>query len=186
MFHQPLDHRVRVAREFVTAVAYVHAVDWVHKAVRPNNVLMLHAYNDLAFPSGLGHAFLVGFEFARHGGARSTGSGHWGWKDDIYRHPDRQNRDGVDLEIYYTTKHDIYSVGVVLLEIAVWASVAQSLPELKLADPDQRRRLLLDYADQAAGSIGSRYAALAKKCIAVDATGIDVQQVLTELQELRV
>ncbi|ERF72325.1 hypothetical protein EPUS_06081 [Endocarpon pusillum Z07020] len=113
----PLDHRIRIAQDFITAVAYVHAMGWVHKAIRPAKILMLHAHDDVPFPQGLAHAFLVGFEFSRRGSARSTGTGHWGWKEDIYRHPDRQNRDGVDLEIYYTPMHDIYSVGVLLLEL---------------------------------------------------------------------
>ena len=147
---------------------------------------MLHAHDDLAFPKGLGHAFLVGFEYARRGSARSTGSGHWNWKEDIYRHPDRQNKDGVDLETYFEAKHDIYSAGVVLLELGAWTSLARDCPGLKLADPDERRRLLLDYSDTISGSVGSRYAALAKKCLAVDLSGIDVQQLLTELQELRI
>jgi hypothetical protein len=159
---------------------------WVHKGVRPNNILMLHAHDDADFPRGLGHSFLVGFEFARRGMARSTGSGHWGWKDDIYRHPDRQSKDGVDLEVYYKPKHDVYSVGIVLLEIGFWRPLAEKYSELKLADPDQRRRMLLDNTNEAAETIGSRYASLIKKCIAVDVSGIDIQEVLTELQELRI
>jgi hypothetical protein len=158
---------------------------WVHKAVRPSNILMLHGHDDVEFPNSLGHAYLVGFEYARRGTARSTGSGHWNWKEDIYRHPDRQNKDGVDLETYFTTNHDVYSAGVVLLELGAWTSLAQARPGLKLADPDERRRMLLDYSNTIAGAVGSRYAALARKCIAVDVSGIDVQQLLTELQELR-
>jgi serine/threonine protein kinase len=167
-------------------MAYVHAMGWVHKAVRPSNILMLHGHDDVAFPHGLGHAFLVGFEYARRGAARSTGSGHWGWKDEIYRHPDRQNKDGVDLETHFVVKHDIYSAGVVLLELGAWRSLAEDCPSLKRADPDERRRLLLGYSDTIAGTIGSRYAALAKKCIAVDVSELDVEQLLTELQELRI
>lgn len=158
---------------------------WVHKAVRPSNILMLHGHDDLEFPKDLGHAFLVGFEYARRGAARSTGSGHWNWKEDIYRHPDRQNKDGVDLETHFTMNHDVYSAGVVLLELGAWTSLARDCPNLKIADSAERRRLLLDYSDTIAGAVGSRYAALAKKCIAVDFSGIDVQQLLTELQELR-
>lgn len=160
-------------------------MDWVHKAVRPSNILMLHSHDDEAFPEGLGHAYLVGFEYARRGSARSTGSGHGDWKDDIYRHPDRQNKDGVDLEKYFQAKHDVYSAGVVLLELGAWTTLARVLPGLKLADPDERRRLLRDYCGTIAGAVGSRYAALARKCIAVDDSAIDVQDLLTELQELR-
>ncbi len=146
---------------------------------------MLHGYDDIEFPHGLGHAFLVGFEYARRGTGASTGSGHWNWKEDIYRHPDRQNKDGIDLEIYYTMKYDIYSAGVVLLELGTWTSLVRDCPRLKLAEPDERRRLLLDYCDKIAGAMGSRYAALVKKCIGVDYSGIDVQQLLTEVQEFR-
>ncbi len=146
---------------------------------------MLHGHDDTEFPKSLGHAFLVGFEYARRGTARSTGSRQWGWKEDIYRHPDRQNKDGVDLETHFTPNHDVYSAGVVLLELGSWTSLARGCPGLKLADPDDRRRLLLEYSSTSAGAVGSRYAALAKKCIAVDFSGIDVQQLLTELPELR-
>lgn len=159
---------------------------WVHKAVRPNNILMLHNHDDVAFPRGLGHAFLVGFEYARRGTGRSTGSGHWDWKDDMYRHPDRQNKDGVDLETYFSAKHDVYSAGVVLLELGAWTSLSRDCPDLKLAEPDERRRLLLDYSSTIAGTVGSKYAALVRKCIAVDISGMDIQQLLTELQELRI
>jgi hypothetical protein len=34
--------------------------------------------------------------------------------------------------------------------------------------------------------VGSRYAALVRKCIGVDTSGMDVQGLLTELHELRI
>ena len=41
------------------------------------------------------------------------------WEKNLYRHPRRQ---GLYPEEQYTMRHDIYSVGVCLLEIGLWSS----------------------------------------------------------------
>lgn len=46
-------------------------------------------------------------------------SGDSAWEKNIYRHPHRQ---GLFAEEVYSMKHDIYSLGVCLLEIGLWES----------------------------------------------------------------
>lgn len=41
------------------------------------------------------------------------------WQDNLYRHPERQ---GKNPEESYTMHHDVYSLGVCLLEIGLWTS----------------------------------------------------------------
>lgn len=44
------------------------------------------------------------------------------WYENIYRHPTRQ---GVAPEDMYTMLHDVYSLGVCLLEVGLWSSFVQ-------------------------------------------------------------
>jgi hypothetical protein len=44
------------------------------------------------------------------------------WYKDVYRHPSRQ---GEHPEEEYVMKHDIYSLGVCLLEIGIWTSLIE-------------------------------------------------------------
>jgi hypothetical protein len=46
-------------------------------------------------------------------------SGDSAWEKNLYRHPHRQ---GVNPEETYVMQHDIYSLGVCLLEIGIWES----------------------------------------------------------------
>ncbi|KAJ5735099.1 uncharacterized protein N7483_000224 [Penicillium malachiteum] len=68
------------------------------------------------------HAFLVGFDAFR---ATSTGTimgGDMSWDRNVYRHPSRQDRDPTER---YRMQHDIYSLGVCLLEIGLWESFVE-------------------------------------------------------------
>ena len=97
------------------AVCYVHTLGFVDKNVRPESVL--------AFDNGmsiLGSIFLIGFESFRNADGRTRRVGDAAWDRNLYRHPDRQ---GVHPEEDYETQHDIYSLGVCLLEIGLWDSL---------------------------------------------------------------
>ena len=109
-----LSDRFKVAQQLATSVSYIHTYEFVHKNIRPETVLI--------FPnqkSVLGASFLVGFEKFRLVDGRTTRSGDCIWQKDLYRHPRRQ---GLKPEEDYTMQHDIYSLGVCLLEIGLWES----------------------------------------------------------------
>ena len=69
--------------------------------------------------SVIGSAYLVGFEKFRPVDRESSMLGDSLWYKDIYRHPSRQ---GAHPEKEYKMQHDIYSLGVCLLEIGIRSS----------------------------------------------------------------
>jgi hypothetical protein len=122
-----LTWRLELGVRLATAVMYVHASGLVHKNIRPENLILLAGRGETsanerpARPQSktAGKLYLIGFEFARKEEEVSTRTGDDAWWRNIYRHPQRQ---GVHPEIDFTMLHDIYSLGVVLLEIALWRS----------------------------------------------------------------
>lgn len=109
-----LSDRFKVAQQLAISVSYVHTFGFVHKNIRPETVLVFENQKSL-----LGASFLLGFEKFRLEEGRTTRSGDCIWEKDLYRHPRRQ---GLKPEEVYTMQHDIYSIGVCLLEIGLWES----------------------------------------------------------------
>lgn len=109
-----LTERFELAKQMAKSISYVHTLGFVHKNLRPETVL--------GFPkigSGSDLFFLVGFENIRTADGRTLRSGDSTWEKNLYRHPHRQ---GLNPEDIYTMQHDIYSLGVCLLEVGLWES----------------------------------------------------------------
>src|SRR5262249_28307091 len=102
--------------QLARSVSGVHTYRFVHKNIRPETVITLRGRNS---DSRLGIPFLLGFDSFRHEQGRTLQSSDCAWEKDLYRHPQRQ---GHDLKEYYVMQHDIYSLGVCLLEIGLWRS----------------------------------------------------------------
>ena len=115
-----LTDRFELAKQMVKSISYVHTLGFVHKNIRPETVLGFQT-NDTR--SDL--FFLVGFENIRMADGRTLQSGDSTWEKNLYRHPLRQGLYPKDI---YTMQHDIYSLGVCLLEIGLWDSFL-SYPE---------------------------------------------------------
>jgi len=113
--HQhPLDNRFRLARLLARSVSFLHSSQVVHKNISPETVLLLEGSEN-----GLDTPFLVGFEKFRRVEGRTYMTGDVLWEKNLYRHPKRQ---GEKPEEVYTMQHDIYSLGVCLLEIGLGVS----------------------------------------------------------------
>jgi hypothetical protein len=65
------------------------------------------------------HLFLLGFKTFRTADGKTLRLGNTDIAEDIYQHPERQ---GTSPIADYTMQHDIYSLGVCLLEIGLWKS----------------------------------------------------------------
>lgn len=124
----PLEERLRLCRQLCEAVLSVHSSGLVHKNIRSNTVVLIEqASTSQGQPNNtiqtrLGSPFLTDWFMLRKATDLSSRRGANDWKEDIYRHPRRQGRQP---EERYNMGHDIYSLGVVLLEIVLWESFIQ-------------------------------------------------------------
>lgn len=173
----PLNERFELAKRLARSVMFVHSSNLVHKNIRPDTVVIFH---DEA--NSLGIPFLVGFEKIRSVGAFTHLVGDAEWQKNLYRHPNRQ---GLRHEESYKMQHDIYSLGVCLLEIGLWTSFScwneetscfEPGPDLDISEhlknKDQRRRAhqiketLVDMAvEQLPGAMGQRYTEVTTSCL---------------------
>jgi len=129
----PLEARIDVARSLARSIAYLHTMKFVHKNVNPESLLLFGYEHGSA--RDLGSAYLVGFEQFRSADAATLQAGDDSWIKNLYRHPTRQ---GVHPDDQYQMQHDIYSLGVCLLEIGMWTSLvsADGKPRGDIADDE--------------------------------------------------
>nr|CEG04710.1 unnamed protein product [Fusarium clavum] len=112
-----LTMRLKIARQLVTAVYYIHLYEFVHKGITPETILLLgnseQTNDDLL-------VCLVGFQLLRHV-ETPTNTSKANRKDSVYQHPSRAS----GAKTTFVMQHDIYSLGVCLLEIGLWQSAVQ-------------------------------------------------------------
>ena len=121
-----LESRTDLAIQLVRALSYIHAVSWVHKSFRSGNiVLCLTEKSDKVVP------LIVGFHRARHICAASNKEEVLLWDSIVYRHPDRWMESN---NPEFRPEYDIYSLGVVLLEIGLGKLARSIVPPPKFLD----------------------------------------------------
>ena len=165
-----LTRRIELAKALAHCLLSLHSVNWLHKGFRTDNVLYYQAAQgmesiDWAAP------LISGFEYARPSlkdemtELPSTSRDH-----NLYRHPDAQGAQPSDDRIGFRKSFDIYSLGIVLIEIALWRGIAGVLniiqPKLKNTKII-RSRLLEDHGtlNAVAASMGERYYEATRCCI---------------------
>ncbi|KAH8905837.1 hypothetical protein BR93DRAFT_928411 [Coniochaeta sp. PMI_546] len=111
-----LSLRFDIARQLARSIGSVHALGFVHKNLRPETVLI---FNRGDGPTQSLSVFLVGFEHFRREDQATQRRGDDFIERNLYRHPSRQ---GFRPRDDYIMQHDIYSLGVCLLEIGLWRS----------------------------------------------------------------
>ena len=165
--------RVRLAHAISNCLLYLHAVNWLHKGLRSHNVVFFRTTSgqvDYAKP------YLSGFDFSRPARADEM-TDIPGPGDDaeynLYRHPLAQSNNPEERE-RFKKSFDIYSLGVLLVEIAHWATVekvlgidmnaARGRPSIALR---VRESLLADEQIADLGAcMGAVYETASRKCIA--------------------
>lgn len=126
-----LDHslsaRIRLATSLARSVIFLHEARFVHKNIRPETILLFHTSDnpagdgnhDTTRTTTLGTPHLIGFEELREDDAETAMCGDNLPERNLYRHPHRQ---GLCPQGRYSVRHDIYSLGICLLEIGLWRS----------------------------------------------------------------
>lgn len=155
--HNPsLDAKLQIAKLLARAVTSLHTANFVHKNIRPETIVVLE--DDLGEMST---PYLVGFEQSRPHASHSGLFADMKWYRNLYRHPSRQ---GLRPQEYYNMQHDIYSLGVCLLEIGLWTSFVIFSDEEPQANPllDLSAELELNNKTQAASKIKEKFMRIAQ------------------------
>ncbi|KAF8608485.1 hypothetical protein BDV93DRAFT_552307 [Ceratobasidium sp. AG-I] len=134
VFVQPLNVRLRLAKQIASAVLFVHFASLVHKNIRPETILLFGGtFQSPCHGDSLGDAFLVGFDKSRGSAGKTLGiTHHHDWDACLYCHP---THDGGPYS-RYTMLHDIYALGVVLLQIGLWRSFVGPIEEVDEFEED--------------------------------------------------
>ncbi|KAH6869674.1 hypothetical protein B0T10DRAFT_361787, partial [Thelonectria olida] len=117
-----LTTRTRLAHKLALYLQRLHTYSWVHKSLPPESVLLFPSDNGL---SEMEKAFedprLVASEYSRQESDFSDQFGESEIKRNIYRHPTRWGQPTNRFEKI----HDMYALGVILLEIGLWSRADQ-------------------------------------------------------------
>ncbi|KAJ4394315.1 hypothetical protein N0V93_003532 [Gnomoniopsis smithogilvyi] len=111
-----LGEKYKLALSIGRALLQWHLTGWVHQSMFSANIVLFG--NEVGHPEYLS-PYLFGFEYAREQDASSwVRRANSDKMLDMYRHPDRQ---GSTPAKFYTKYHDIYSFGLLLIEIGLWS-----------------------------------------------------------------
>ncbi|KAK2032566.1 hypothetical protein LX32DRAFT_636108 [Colletotrichum zoysiae] len=171
--HFPLEKQFILAQTLARAIMYLHLADWLHKAVRSENVVFF-INDENRIQTHL--PYLVGFEYSRLD-VTDEQTENVEFKPDhrFYRHPEAMvvPISGLQQPLggpgRYSKVYDIYSMGVVLLEIGRFMS-ARSITEeyglSKLATLVDIRNVFVEKAiPDLRSTMGEAYAGAVLTCL---------------------
>lgn len=168
-----LNERMRMASAIAKAVQKWHRVGWVHQGISSHNIIFFFKDSGLENDLDYSEPFLKGFEFSRPNLDPSIGRAVDDMDLNVYRHPARQGvaRQG------HQKKHDIYSLGVILLEIGLW-QCATDLVKVKdgqdaLTPIEIQSRLGRNCSHRLAHFAGMSYRAAVNHCLTLE-FGVDM------------
>lgn len=173
-----LTERAALASKLAASLLFLHSVNWIHKALRSENVLFLFTDDQYDMEKPI----LSGFEYSRPDGGNNTSE----WSNpkpewDMYRWPSIQR--AAPKERHSRKTYDIYSLGLILLEICHWQPLYQLMSigdpsKLTLTNSKQIRARLLnepDFMRTVLEMVGKKYHEAVLQCIRGH-EGFDIQE----------
>ncbi|MCJ1356206.1 MAG: hypothetical protein MMC33_006200 [Icmadophila ericetorum] len=113
-----LSARILMCAVLAQCIHSFHAVNWLHKGLQSSNIIF---FASSANGQDLSRLFVSGFELSRPSTVdKMTEKPTFDPFTDIYRHPDAQSS---QMNGNYRKSYDIYSLGIVLIEIAFWKRI---------------------------------------------------------------
>jgi serine/threonine protein kinase len=119
-----LSRRVALAIEMAETLFQVHTAGWLHKGLRSENIIFLSTSTEIGSSIVFSQGYLVGFEYSRPDSSAAvclTEPPRDPLSTDLYRHPAAR---GLSRETY-SKRFDLYSLGCLLLELALWKQVGE-------------------------------------------------------------
>jgi hypothetical protein len=161
-YRPSLGQRFNIALKLAKALQRWHSFGWVHQGISSANVILFLSEDENVVDYD--EPFLQGFEFSRPNQAPSRDRFVVELSSDVYKHPSRQgpSREG------HRKTHDMYSLGVVLLEIGMWQSamqIATQRQKQKLAVSVMKDRLQLAASERLSHYAGVSYQQATLTCL---------------------
>ena len=122
----PLEARKALACALARALYHLHGANWLHKGLRPSNVIFFpyesstFSLSESTLIATLSKPQLIGFDYARPD-SENQKSEETDVAHNIYRHPSAQ---GAPRE-RFTPAFDLFALGIILLEIGIWVPMQE-------------------------------------------------------------
>ncbi|WKT51430.1 hypothetical protein QSH57_016400 [Fusarium oxysporum f. sp. vasinfectum] len=184
-----LDDWFNVAKSVTRAVLCLHLAGWLHKGLRSENILY---FQDDAGDISFEEPYLAGFEYSREISAPGQTEGV---TDDLeanlYRHeevqgvPEEPSQDGQGkpTKTTFAMKHDIYSIGIFLLELGLQKPIIQLYEEATQAENYEhsaaafRKWVLTEALPKLGRSRGKEYMRAAELCLKSEFEGASTDEI---------
>lgn len=177
-----LQNRLDLAKSLAATISHLHSVQWVHKSFNPDNILLFgrRIPPSTTSPStsiqfDWSNPYVVGFDASRANRAHSDKlPSSLRWENRVYTHPSKQRSLNPPRFEY---KFDIYSLGVVLLEIGLLQCFKHeefrkcgswtNIPAVEV------QRKFVEMARNLRGRVGRTYSEIVEVCLV---GGFDVRE----------
>ena len=178
-FRPTLQQRFRLAKAICSSILHLHCWGWVHKDIRPENIILLTHLDNPATDLALAKedsfvAYIGGFEIARPENDFSDATKTLELQKNLYRHPQRQQTPSRP----FTKTDDLYAIGVILLEIGIQRTVdlifiSKIIAVLEKTGYTPQPETIAKKIKELAASelpqkMGSKYAEIVRKCLTGD------------------
>jgi len=175
-----LGDRFRLALVLVTALYELHLTNWLHKSIRSDNILFFMR-KGVDVSSLINSPYLVGFDYSRPESATEASEQPSDIAFDLYRHPDYRSGSTT-----YRREFDIYSIGVVLVEIGLWTKIKSFY---QYGDtPHRFKQILLEEClGELGSSMGTIYRDAVKVCLSGALVGeaVNDSSSASEIEEMK-
>lgn len=166
-----LDSRLRIARILAKGIEGFHADNWVHESICSDTVVF---FNNSSSKPMVRQPYLSGFEYSRPTGSETFYASSRNSERRAYQHPERLRSKPVK----FRKEHDIYSLGVVLLELGLWkkavdiyaaAPAAWKDPKGASASDEEMQKVFVKVAEsEMPGRMGFAYRDAVCACLSED------------------
>ncbi|KAL8937566.1 MAG: hypothetical protein Q9216_004363 [Gyalolechia sp. 2 TL-2023] len=139
-----LSDRFALAANLAKIMGTFHMFEWVFKGFQSKSVIFRNEVS--TNQPQLRKPFLAGFEYIRPVSGSTVGQPlDMSEKTTLYCHPDLQEEPNLE----FGKIHDLYSLGVVLLEVGLWMTARQLLQQARPPRPSKPRDIRDEYIKKA-------------------------------------
>ena len=158
-----LGDKFRIAQTLVQSLYEIHVANWLHKAIRSDNILFVKRVGAAKVQRQVtaNSVYLAGYEFSRPGRLRDPTQPAGDVVKSVYAHPAYRGGNA-----RYRRSFDIYSLGVILLELGLWQRAADSIQAGQMED--NVYDVLIESCEELGPAMGKVYRDAVRCCLSGD------------------